>query len=144
VPNIARGRSGWGVDEHEMARQQWHARLATKAHTDHMRGLGQRLLGLLIQYVNRRENDRRFLEEARTVGANYGREAHTANVGLPDAVEAFLFFRNAFSEMAMPIPGIAQPTDLDEAVALQKRLNRFMDATLLGLIAGYQDEGTTG
>jgi excisionase family DNA binding protein len=138
VPNAGGNRASWGVDEREMARQEWHTRLATKTHTDHMRGLGQRLLGMLIQYVNRREDDRRFLEEAHAVGATYGREAHEASVDLHDTVEAFLFFRNAFSEMAMPIPGIAQPTDLDEAVALQKRLNRFMDATLLGLIGGYQ------
>jgi len=42
------------------------------------------------------------------------------------------------SELAMPLPGIAQPTDLAEAAALQARLNRFMDAILLGVIAGYE------
>jgi excisionase family DNA binding protein len=137
-------KGGWGVYERDLARQEWHARLATKAHTDHMRGLGQRLLGLLIQYVNRREDDGRFLSEARAVGANYGRETREANVTMHDTVAAFLFFRNAFSEMAMPIPGVAQPTDLDEAVALQKRINRFMDATLLGLIGGYEGEPAEG
>ena len=39
-----------------------------------MRGLGQRLLGLLIQYINRREDDSRFLNEARAVGLSYGGE----------------------------------------------------------------------
>jgi len=135
------GARGWGVDEREMARQEWHARLSNRAPAERMRGLGQRLLGLLIQYLNRREDDGRFLREARAVGMNYGRETRQARVDMHDTVEAFLFFRNAFSEMAMPIPGIAQPTDLDEALALQKRLNRFMDAILLGLISGYEGEG---
>jgi excisionase family DNA binding protein len=139
VPAAAHG-SGWGLDERELARQEWHARLTTKPHAEHMRGLGQRLLGLLIQYLSRHEDDGRFLREARTVGANYGRETREMNASMHDTVEAFLFFRNTFSEMAMPIPGIARPTDLDEALALQKRLNRFMDAILLGLIHGY--EGT--
>lgn len=138
------GARGWGVDEREMARQEWHARLATKAPPDRMRGLGQRLLGLLIQYLNRREDDGRFLGEARMVGVNYGRETREARVEMHDTVEAFLYFRNAFSEMAMPIPGIAQPTDLDEALALQKRLNRFMDAILLGLISGYEGGEASG
>jgi hypothetical protein len=59
-----------------------------------------------------------------------------------DTVEAFLFFRSAFSQLAMPLPGIAQPIDLDEAAALNVRLNRFMDAILLGVIAGYESNET--
>ena len=144
---VARPQSsahGWGVDEHEMARQGWHMRLATQAPAERMRGLGQRLLGLLIQYLNRHEEDSRFLQEAHAVGANYGRETRAANARMHDTVEAFLYFRNTFTEMAMPIPGIAQPTDMDEALALQKRLNRFMDAILLGLIGGFEGEGSPG
>jgi excisionase family DNA binding protein len=128
----------WGIDSHEMARQEWHARLASRPGADRMRGLGQRLLGLLIQYINRREEDSRFLKEARAVGLSYGSEAHQTQASMHDTVEAFLFFRSSFSELAMPLPGIAQPTDLAEAAALQARLNRFMDAILLGVIAGYE------
>ena len=128
----------WGIDSHEMARQEWHARLAARPGADRMRGLGQRLLGLLIQYINRREDDSRFLKEARAVGSSYGGEAHQAQASMHDTIEAFLFFRSSFSELTMPLPGIAQPTDLAEAVALQVRLNRIMDAILLGVIAGYE------
>jgi excisionase family DNA binding protein len=131
---------GWGIDEREMNRQEWHTRLAARPGADRMRGLGQRLLGLLIQYINRREDDRRFLSEARAVGASYGREARVASVSMHDTVEAFLFFRGAFSQLAMPLPGIAQPTDLAEAAALNVRLNLFMDAILLGVIAGYEND----
>src|SRR5215212_9020036 len=128
----------WGIDSHEMARQEWHARLAARPGADRMRGLGQRLLGMLIQYINRREDDSRFLREARAVGSSYGGEAHQAQASMHDTVEAFLFFRSSFTELTMPLPGIAQPTDLAEAVALQARLNRIMDAILLGVIAGYE------
>jgi hypothetical protein len=103
-----------------------------------MRGLGQRLLGLLIQYINRREDDGRFLIEARAVGASYGHEAQAAGASMHDTVEAFLFFRSAFSQLAMPLPGIAQPIDLAEAATLNARINRFMDGILLGVIAGYE------
>jgi hypothetical protein len=133
---------GWGVDTGELARQEWHARLVARPGADRMRGLGQRLLGLLIQYINRREEDVRFLAEARAVGATYGRETRALKVSMHDTVEAFLFFRGAFSELAMPLPGIAHPTDLAEAAALQARLNRFMDAILLGVIAGYEGDAS--
>jgi excisionase family DNA binding protein len=137
-PHPAPHPASWGFDSHEMARQEWHARLAARPGADRMRGLGQRLLGLLIQYINRREDDSRFLKEARAVGSSYGGEAHQAQASMHDTVEAFLFFRSSFSELTMPLPGIAQPTDLAEAVALQARLNRIMDAILLGVIAGYE------
>lgn len=128
----------WGVDEHELARQQWHARLTHDGGSDRMRGLGQRLLGLLMQYINRGNDDARFLAEARGVGSSYGTQAHAAGASLHDTVEAFLFFRGSFVQLAQPLPGIAQPTDLDAAALLRGRIDRFMDAVLLGLIDGYQ------
>ncbi len=130
----------WHVDGRELARQPWHDRLVAGPLAERMRGLGQRLLGLLIQYVNRRDDDGRFLQEARAVGASYGQQARTAGVSLYDMVEAYLFFRSAFSQLALPLPGIAQPTDLVEAAALHRRLMRFMDAILLGAIAGYEEQ----
>ncbi|HMO59612.1 MAG TPA: hypothetical protein PKC19_19840, partial [Roseiflexaceae bacterium] len=132
----------WGVDEGEMARQDWHARLVARPGADRMRGLGQRLLGLLIQFINRQQEDQRFLAEARSVGANYGREARESHISMHDMVEAFLFFRHSFAQLALPLPGISQPTDLDEAAALHRRIDRFMDATLLGTIAGYEEGGS--
>src|SRR5262245_22738597 len=102
----------WSFDAREMAHQEWHTHFAAGPLTDRMRGLGQRLLGLLIQYINRHEDDHRFLVEARAVGATYGREAHEGGISLHDTVEAFLYFRGAFSRLAMPLPGIVQPTDL--------------------------------
>lgn len=135
---IAAPHPTWGVDERELVRQQWHAKLAIHGGAERMRGLGQRLLGLLIQYINRRDDDGRFLLEAGEVGRSYGAGARASDISLHSTVEAFLFFRGAFSQLALPIPGIAQPTDLDAAAALHGRIDRFMDAVLLGLIEGYQ------
>jgi excisionase family DNA binding protein len=132
----------WSFDARELARQEWHTHFTAGPLTDRMRGLGQRLLGLLIQYINRREDDDRFLVEARAVGETYGRESHIADVSLHDTVEAFLFFRRAFSQLAMPLPGIAQPTDLAATAGLRARLDHFMDAILLGVITGFESQET--
>jgi excisionase family DNA binding protein len=140
APARQTSQGGWGVDTRELARHEWHARFADRSDSGRMRELGQRLLGLLIQYINRREEDQRFLSEARAVGVNYGKEAHEAAISMHDTVEAFLFFRSSFSQLTMPLPGIAQPTDLAEAAALRVRIDQFMDAILLGVIVGY--EGT--
>jgi excisionase family DNA binding protein len=127
-------------DAHAMARADWHSRLMTHSNAERMRGFGQRLLGLLIQYINRQEEDERFLNEARAIGVGYGRETREAGVSMHDTVQAFLFFRNSFARLAMPVPGIAQPNDLDQAVALHARIDRFMDAVLLGAITGYEQQ----
>ncbi len=128
----------WGIDARALTQQHWHSQLAGRVAPDRMRGLGQRLLGLLIQYINRREEDRRFLDEARSVGLNYGSEARVSGISMHDTVEAFLFFRSTFSQLALPLPGIAQPTDLDEAAALHARIDHFMNAILLGVIDGFE------
>ncbi|GAB4119808.1 MAG: helix-turn-helix domain-containing protein [Roseiflexaceae bacterium] len=138
VPAAAAPPRLWGVDQRELSRQNWHARLASRAQPDRLRGLGQRLLGLLIQFINRQPEDQRFLEEASAVGMTYGREAREAGISMHDTVEAFLFFRSSFAQLAMPLPGIAQPTDLAEAANLHARIQRFMDVTLLGTIKGYE------
>ncbi|HNP74109.1 MAG TPA: helix-turn-helix domain-containing protein [Kouleothrix sp.] len=129
----------WAFDSHMLAQQEWHTRFSAAPLTSRMRGLGQRLLGLLIQYINRREDDSRFLVEARAIGESYGRESRAGGVSLHDTVEAFLFFRSAFAQLAMPLPGIAQPTDLAAAAGLHARLDHFMDAILLGVIAGFEN-----
>jgi excisionase family DNA binding protein len=129
----------WGVDPRELSRQHWHARLAARGAPERLRGLGQRMLGLLIQFINRQPDDMRFLDEAHAVGAIYGREAREAGISMHDTVEAFLFFRGSFVQLAMPLPGIAQPTDLTEAANLHAKIQRFMDTTLLGTIRGYED-----
>jgi len=134
----ARPHHSWNFDARELARQDWHTRFSAGPLTERMRGLGQRLLGLLIQYINRREDDARYLVEAGMVGEHYGEESRAAGVSLHDTVEAFLFFRSAFSQLAMPMPGIAQPPDLADLAGLHARLDRFMDAILLGVIAGFE------
>lgn len=131
-------QQSWGVDEHELARQQWHARFMHHGGSEQMRGLGQRLLGLLMQYINRGSDEARFLAEARSVGGSYSAQARAAGASLHDTVEAFLFFRGSFARLALPLPGLAQPTDLDAAALLHGRIDRFMDAVLLGLIESYE------
>src|SRR5262245_19267946 len=54
LAHAAAPQPGWSFDTRDLARQEWHTHFTTGPLTDRMRGLGQRLLGLLIQYINRR------------------------------------------------------------------------------------------
>ncbi len=120
-------------------RPEWHAPFAQAAVVGRMRELGQRLLGLLLQYLTRSDTDERFLKQGREVGYDYGHESYSANIGLLDAVEAFLYFRTNFAQTALELPGVAAPADGHERMQLHQRIDRFMDGVLLGFVAAYEE-----
>jgi excisionase family DNA binding protein len=127
----------WSIDHQVLAQQDWHTRLAAGPTTDRMRGLGQRLLGILMQYINGAPPDERLLGEARSVGATYGRESQMIGISMHDTVEAFLFFRRAFAQLARPQS--SKPLDVAAIVELRSRLDHFMDEVLLGTITGHEE-----
>ena len=129
----------WSSDVQEMNQQEWHRKVSEHPAADRMRGLGQRLLGLLIQHVHSRTPDSRFLNEAGAVGTIYGKEAFDASISLHETVKAFLFFRRACSHLTSPASGIIYPSDLAEAAKLQDQIDAFMDSVLLGVLAGYEN-----
>jgi len=109
-----------------------------------MRELGQRLLGLLIQYLAWQGDDRRFLADARAVGAHYGGAARAAGVPMSETVQAFLYFRHTFWGMALQIPPVTQATDVPEMARIGERIEHFMDAVLLSTIMGYEQAPAPG
>ncbi len=123
-----------------MDQQEWHRKVSERPVAERMRGLGQRLLGLLIQHVHSRTQENRFLTEAGTVGTTYGQEAFDASISLQETVRAFLYFRRTCSQLTSPADGIAYPVDLAEAAKLQEQIDAFMDAVLLGVLAGYESQ----
>jgi len=127
----------WSIDHQVLAQQDWHTRLAAGPTTDRMRSLGQRLLGILMQYINGAPPDERLLGEARSVGATYGRESRLIGISMHDTVEAFLFFRRAFAQLARPQS--SKPLDVAAIVELRSRLDHFMDEVLLGTITGHEE-----
>ncbi len=128
-----------GVAIEAMMRRQWHEPFVEAEVVGRMRELGQRLLGLLIQYLTRQEEDERFLKEGREIGYDYGHESYAANIELLDAVEAFLYFRTNFAQTASQMPATAKLTDGRESIRLHRRIDRFMNSILIGLIAAYEE-----
>jgi excisionase family DNA binding protein len=134
----------WPTDEQEMHQQEWHRKVTDLAVADRMRGLGQRLLGLLIQHVHSRTRESRFLSEASSVGTIYGKEAWSASISLYETVKAFLYFRRACTHLTSPATGIIYPADFAEAAKLQDQIDAFMDTVLLGVLSGYESQCEPG
>jgi excisionase family DNA binding protein len=116
----------------------WYTQLHHSPAAVPMRELGQRLLGLLIQYLVWQGDDSRFLADGRAVGTRYGAVAAAAGVTLSETVQAFLHFRSTFWRMALQIPPVAQATDVPEIIRIAERIEVFMDAVLISAIAGYE------
>lgn len=115
----------------------WRESLRGEA-LEEVRHLGQRLLGLLMQYVTRQNEDNRFLAESRHIGRTYGKETAEAGLAMLDMVEAFLFFRSRFTEMTIQLPAFPRAGDDAELRRLHSRIDRFMNEVLLGAIEGYE------
>ncbi len=105
---------------------------------EEVRHLGQRLLGLLLQFLTRQSEDERFLTESRHIGRTYGDESARAGLAMLDMVEAFLFFRSQFTEMTIQLPAFPRAGDDTEMRRLHGRIDRFMNEVLLGTIEGYE------
>lgn len=106
-----------------------------------VRELGQRLLGLLLQYITRDDADQRYLDESRAVGRVYGAEAARAGLSMVEVMEAFLYFRSRFTDMALRLPAFPQSSDEETLRRLHHRFDRFMNEVLLGTVEGYSGEG---
>lgn len=125
----------------------WRAAF-TGEHREAMRHLGQRLLGLMLQYITRQNEDERFLQESRAIGQTYGTEIAQAGLTMLQTVEAFLSFRSQFTDMALQFPAMPRPGDDAETRRLHSRIDRFMNEVLLGTIEGWEaverENGKTG
>jgi excisionase family DNA binding protein len=111
--------------------QPWHARFQAAGLVPDLRALGQRLSGLLLQYVLRADATRRHLDDCRALGTEYARISRRAGIELLDAVEAFLFFRASSAELL----GGGNATDSSDGT--RARYDAFMSQVLLGLVDGY-------
>ena len=140
------------LDRRELLSQDWRQRVSAEPGVARMRELGQRLLGLLLQHVHTRLNDDHYLSEAKSVGTIYGREAALAHISLSDTVKAFVYFRRACARLTAPASAEATEAteatettraDLLEAVSLHARIDSFMDAVLLGVLAGFEGGSAT-
>ena len=107
-----------------------------------MRHLGQRLLGLMIQYISMPEEGGRFLQEGRAIGRRYGAESATTGMALLTLMEAFIFFRSYFTNMTVQQPNFPRSRDPEEMVRLFQRIDRYMNEVLLGTVEGYTEHAS--
>ncbi|MCL6510919.1 MAG: helix-turn-helix domain-containing protein [Anaerolineae bacterium] len=113
----------------------WLARLDEQTRERH-RALGRRLMGLTLQYVSA-EDGAHLLEEARSLGADYGKLSQAAGVSLSDALQAALFFRDKLLEATLELSETA-PVRPSDSSRLVRRLNALLNAVQLAIAEVYE------
>ncbi len=114
----------------------WHMQITDEVRNQ-QRGLGQRLMGIVLRYVASPEEDFAALHEAEQVGAEYATSARDLGMPLTAALEATLFFRDALVEAAMDLPNTL-PIQPETNSRLLRRINRVLNAVQLAIAARYE------
>ncbi|MCA9959315.1 MAG: helix-turn-helix domain-containing protein [Chloroflexota bacterium] len=111
-----------------------------EAHRELHRQLGRRLMGLTLQYISSEEENSNLLQEARTIGYEYGRLNLNLGMALPDALAASMYFRDELIEVALQLPDSAAIRAKDN-LRLMRRINQLLNTVHLA-IAQIYDTGT--
>jgi excisionase family DNA binding protein len=97
---------------------------------------GQRLLGLVMQYISRNDDAETFLEEAKRIARDYSSIFYNIGLSISQSAEAFLFFRRSILELVQATSGLGGVNDPD-GLRIFLRTSDFYDALLLAAIENY-------
>ena len=120
-----------------LAHASWAQHLPEEERT-HWRTAGRQLVALVAQLVTRAEPAQEQQEAALQFGRDYGRMMARTNHSLPDAVLAFLFFRDSLLETVLQLP---ETTGLDRNAMLQivARVNALLNAVLRAMMDAFEE-----
>lgn len=104
-----------------------------------LKGIGQMMMGYLMQYNARSENNHLYLEEARQIAVEVGSICASAQMTAREVVTAFLVFRSTIVEMMLNSSAVQNTLD-EEGRLLHRRTNEYMDAILVAIITGFSEE----
>lgn len=104
------------------------------------RRLGQKLLGLTLQYISGNGESEQLLEEARHIGYEYGRISQELHLPLTVPLQASLFFRDRLIEAALQLPDSTR-IQSKENLYLLERINTLINTVHLAIAETYASAG---
>jgi len=159
VQNLLAGKGQEGGHYRELGdiavtriRRQLHRRPAqesawystvNEAGRERFRPLGRRLAALAADYLGRKARRAGLLEDARSLGHEYGRELATSGLPLSQAVEAFCFFRRTLDD-ATKQASQRQGLSGNDALLACEQVAALADRVLVGLTEAYEPPAGSG
>lgn len=119
-----------------MAHQNAHWLASLDENTrEQNRLMGRQLMALTLQYISNGDDDR-LIDEARRMGAEYGRTCLAIHMPLTDALQASMFFRDTMMETALQLPENVNIRP-EANVRLLRRINTLLNAVHLAIAEVY-------
>jgi excisionase family DNA binding protein len=141
----ARSEPSWADHAIAQAResvrdQRW---LATydDSERESQRHLGQRLMGLVLQYIAHPNDNPQLLAEARGIGVQHAQNAIRGGRSLPELLQAISFFRTTLLEVALQESPQGGKGRSDANVHLLRRIERLVGEVQSGVVELYLGEG---
>jgi excisionase family DNA binding protein len=122
------------------AGQSWLERFDEESRRRH-RILGQRLMGLLLEYLAARGDRKALLEEARKIGQDYALGAHAVGLGVSEALRASMFFRDTLIGATHRMPDNLRIRP-EAKMRLLHRINTLLNTVQLAIVEIYDAEKT--
>ncbi len=121
----------------EQADMPWLMRLNPETRTAH-RDLGRRMLKEIGSALDPSTNTATVIDSARRLGADYTRLSRDHGLTLSETVRTFMFFRDTIADSFVQLVSHLESAAAPDWIAMNRRLNEFSNAVLLGLIESYQ------
>ena len=101
------------------------------------RQLGQRLIGVMLQFISTVDEAEGLLEEAEAIGRAHAHKAISLRLSLTEALRAAMFFRDVVVEAAVQLPETARVKP-EANTRLLRRINKLLNAVQLAMVAEYE------
>lgn len=121
----------------EQADMPWLMRLDAETRTAH-RDLGRRMLKEIGSALDPSADGMELIASAQRLGADYTRLSRDHGLTLVETVRTFMFFRDTIADSFVQLVSHLEKAAAPDWIAMNRRLNEFSNAVLLGLIESYQ------
>ena len=121
----------------EQADMPWLMRLDAETRSAH-RDLGRRMLKQIGGALDPSTNTAEVIVSAQQLGADYTRLSRDHGLTLAETVRTFMFFRDTIADSFIQLVSHLESAAAPDWIAMNRRLNEFSNAVLLGLIESYQ------
>ncbi len=107
-----------------------------------LRPLGRQLATLAADYLQHRRKRSALLADAREVGREHGRALEASGMSVPQAVEAFVFFRRSLGDSTKQASR-RNGLSAEESMIACEQVHTLADQVLIGMTEAYAPNGAS-
>lgn len=123
---------------HQQGDQAWLIHMDSSTR-EASRQLGQKLMGLTLQFLSDNGEREQILQEAHKIGRQYGHLCYTGGLPLTEALQASMFFRDTLVETALHLPENIH-IQSEANLRLLRRINTLMNTVHLAVAEVYDEQ----